>query len=330
MTPVRADAPAGALMVNQGGEATIVPILQNSATVLADRPYSPSYGQQQPGPHSFGTGTYPYQGNPNVVTSPLVYDPMDQVQQRQRLRRHQAQSGDGEQVPEDSGRSDPQRDRRVEAAQTRLLGNVPDDIESYFDLFMYVSKANNGPMGQRMYIFERDRAGGLNPYAEWRVSTGREQVELHKGRKTYTNTPEGIFKIDPDRMYTMWYSRLYDNAPMPHTMFYDMTINGRKTGLAIHAAAGASKIARLGRRDSGGCVRLSPKNARELFYKVKNTTAGMVPVFQTNERGSTDRWGHVVRDATGNLQLTDGYKALLMVENFDGSGVVGPVVAYTH
>lgn len=321
MLPARAEAPAGALTVNQGGEATIVPILQNSASSIASQPY---------GTRDYGTGTYPYLGNPNVVTSPLVYDPMDQVQQRQRMRRQQAQNEGDETVPDDAGRSDPMRDRRVQAAQTRLLDNVPDDIESYFDLFLYVSKAVGGPLGQRMYVFERDRAGGMNPYAEWRVSTGREKVEFHKDRKLFTTTPEGIFKFDPDRMYPMWYSRLYDNAPMPHTMFYDMTINGRKTGLAIHAAAGASKIARLGRRDSGGCVRLSPKNARELFYKVKNTTAGMVPVFETDQKGSTDRWGNVVRDGSGNLQLTDGYKALLMVENFDGRGIVGPVVAYTH
>jgi lipoprotein-anchoring transpeptidase ErfK/SrfK len=221
------------------------------------------------------------------------------------------------------------QDQRVDVAFTRLMQNVPDDIESYYDLFMYVSKANQQPMGQRMFIFERDANGQVVPYAEWRVSTGREQWEERNGRRTFTATPEGVFRLDPDRFHVEYYSRTYDNAPMPYAMFFDMRTRGYPTGLAIHAAASASKIARLGRRDSGGCVRLSPKNAKELFYKIKNTTSGMVPVF-AESRGSTDRWGKVARTADGNIRLTEGYKALLMIEDFDGRGVVGPVVAFTH
>jgi hypothetical protein len=184
-------------------------------------------------------------------------------------------------------------------------------------------------MGQRMFVFERDQNGQVVPYSEWRVSTGREQWETRNGRRSFTGTPEGVYRLDPDRFHVEYYSRTYDNAPMPYAMFFDMRRNGYPTGLAIHAAASASKIARLGRRDSGGCVRLSPKNAKELFYKIKNTTAGMVPVF-AEARGSTDRWGKVARDANGNIRLTEGYKALLMIEDFDGRGMIGPVVAYTH
>lgn len=223
----------------------------------------------------------------------------------------------------------PDQDERVDLAQTRLMQNVPDDIEGYYDLFMYVSKANRQPMGQRMFVFERDSNGQVVPYAEWRVSTGREQWEERNGKRSFTATPEGVFRLDPDRFHVEYYSRTYDNAPMPHAMFFDMRTRGYPTGLAIHAAASASKIARLGRRDSGGCVRLSPKNAKELFYKIKNTTSGMVPVFAENG-GSTDRWGKAARDRNGNIRLTEGYKALLMIEDFDGRDVIGPVVAFTH
>ena len=98
-----------------------------------------------------------------------------------------------------------------------------------------------------------------------------------------------------------------------------------------HAAVGKDKIRRLGRRDSAGCIRLAPKNAKELFYKIRNTTQGRVPAFAQNERGSTDRWGRAQRDEAGTLILQDGYRALLFVENYDGRDeVVGPVVAYTH
>jgi lipoprotein-anchoring transpeptidase ErfK/SrfK len=285
---------------------------------------------------------------PFVVRSPLVIEPKDYGYRVRAKPMQEAQPAPSHVSPGyEAPRSGPQRpkpdyrrpvqnepagpdqDERVDLAQTRMMQNVPDDIEGYYDLFMYVSKANRAPMGQRMFIFERDTNGQLVPYAEWRVSTGREQWEERNGRRSFTATPEGVFRLDPDRFHVEYYSRTYDNAPMPYAMFFDMRTRGYPTGLAIHAAASASKIARLGRRDSGGCVRLSPKNAKELFYKIRNTTAGMVPVF-AEAGGSTDRWGKPARDRDGNVRLTDGYKALLMIEDFDGRGLVGPVVAYTH
>jgi lipoprotein-anchoring transpeptidase ErfK/SrfK len=196
---------------------------------------------------------------------------------------------------------------------------------------MYVSKAGKGPLAQRMFVFQRDADGKITPYAEWRVSTGREKWEMHKERRVRTVTPEGIFVLDPDRFYKKYWSRSWDNAPMHYAMFYDMMTNGARSGIAIHAAVGKGKIDRLGRRDSAGCIRLSPRNAKELFYKVQNTTRGSVPVLALNDRRSTDRWGKAERDEAGNMVLQDGYRALLYVENFDGNQeTVGPVVAYTH
>ena len=216
-------------------------------------------------------------------------------------------------------------------AQKRLFGTVPDEIEPYFDLFMYVSKAKRGPLAQHMFVFQRDADGQIVPYAEWRVSTGREKFEINNNRRVRTTTPEGIFQLDPDRFHKRYWSRSWDNAPMHYAMFYDMMNNGRQTGLAIHAAIGKSKIDRLGRRDSAGCVRLAPKNAKELFFKVQTATRGRVPVLAVNERGSTDRWGRVQRDASGAMLLQDGYRAVLFVENFDGrEELSGPVVAYLN
>ncbi len=216
-------------------------------------------------------------------------------------------------------------------AQRRLFASVPDEIESYFDLFMYVSKSNRGPLAQRMFVFQRDADGRIIPYSEWRVSTGREKLELHHERKVRTNTPEGIFELDPDRMHKRYWSKMWDNAPMHYAMFYDLMNNGRQSGLAIHAAVGKSKIRRLGKRDSAGCIRLDPKHAKELFYKIQNTTRGQVPVLAMNERLSTDRWGRVLRDEAGSVLLQDGYRAVVFVENYDGrEEIVGPVVAYTN
>ncbi|CAG1013687.1 MAG: L,D-transpeptidase [Rhizobiaceae bacterium] len=82
---------------------------------------------------------------------------------------------------------------------------------------------------------------------EWKVSTAG---------KGYV-TPTGSFK--PTRMHEMWYSRKYDNAPMPHSVFFH-------GGYAVHATP---HVKRLGRPASHGCVRLHPDNAQDFFELVK-------------------------------------------------------------
>ena len=82
----------------------------------------------------------------------------------------------------------------------------------------------------------------------WDVSTGR---------KGYT-TPSGKFK--PYLLRPIHYSSKYNNAPMPHSIFFH-------GGYAIHATDAINK---LGRPASHGCIRLHPKNARWLFRLVKD------------------------------------------------------------
>jgi lipoprotein-anchoring transpeptidase ErfK/SrfK len=81
----------------------------------------------------------------------------------------------------------------------------------------------------------------------WRVSTGRAPYR----------TPRGSFR--PTRLHKMWYSRKYDNAPMPHSIFFH-------GGYAIH---GTPHIKSLGRPASHGCVRLHPANAKTLYNLVR-------------------------------------------------------------
>lgn len=83
---------------------------------------------------------------------------------------------------------------------------------------------------------------------EWNVSTGR---------KGYT-TPSGNFQ--PYLLKSMHYSSKYENAPMPHSIFFH-------GGYAIHATDAVDK---LGRPASHGCIRLSPQNAKWLFRLVKD------------------------------------------------------------
>jgi L,D-transpeptidase catalytic domain len=86
----------------------------------------------------------------------------------------------------------------------------------------------------------------------WPVSTGRPGYE----------TPSGTFK--PNRMDADHYSQEWDNAPMPHTIFFD---------LRGHAVHGFFDVKHLGLPVSHGCVRLAPPNATVLFDLVK--TQGM-------------------------------------------------------
>ncbi|HMN84953.1 MAG TPA: L,D-transpeptidase [Bauldia sp.] len=104
---------------------------------------------------------------------------------------------------------------------------------------------------------------GVQKYV-WPVSTGA---------KGYT-TPSGSFT--PFRMEAEHYSKEWDDAPMPNSVFFT------PKGHAIH---GSNATRRLGSPASHGCVRLAPQNAAALFaliqkkgmYNTKIVIADRVP-----------------------------------------------------
>ena len=96
---------------------------------------------------------------------------------------------------------------------------------------------------QRMSVL----VDGVQRY-HWPVSTGRAGYA----------TPEGSFT--PFRLEEDHYSKEWDDAPMPHSIFFT------KEGHAIH---GSLETKRLGLPASHGCVRLSPAHAATLFALVK-------------------------------------------------------------
>ncbi len=98
---------------------------------------------------------------------------------------------------------------------------------------------------QEMTVF----VDGLERYS-WKVSTGRGQYD----------TPTGTFT--PTSMNEIWYSKQWDNSPMPHAIFF-MT-----DGHAIH---GTHEVKNLGKPASHGCVRLAPENAATLYAMVEKT-----------------------------------------------------------
>jgi uncharacterized protein (TIGR02246 family) len=87
---------------------------------------------------------------------------------------------------------------------------------------------------------------GVETY-EWPVSTGKAGYSTPSG--TYTATS----------MNEIWYSKQWDNAPMPHSIFF------MKDGHAIH---GSLDVKNLGKPASHGCVRISPENAATLYALV--------------------------------------------------------------
>jgi hypothetical protein len=90
---------------------------------------------------------------------------------------------------------------------------------------------------------------GVESY-NWPVSTG----------KAGYSTPSGTFTATS--MNEIWYSKEWDNAPMPHAIFF------MKDGHAIH---GSYEVKNLGKLASHGCVRISPQNAATLYVLVAKT-----------------------------------------------------------
>jgi len=125
----------------------------------------------------------------------------------------------------------------------------------------------------------------------WPVSTGRPGYD----------TPNGVFKVN--RMDADHLSQEWDNAPMPHTMFFDL--NG-------HAIHGFFDVKHLGMAVSHGCVRLAPDHAATLFDLVSaegmnqtrvvvsgQTPAGRMPEVARRQGPVEDPAGQPMRIAPG-------------------------------
>lgn len=108
---------------------------------------------------------------------------------------------------------------------------------------IYIDKSN-----QRMTV----AVDGVKRYT-WKVSTGKFGYA----------TPSGTYR--PFRMERDHFSEEWDDAPMPHSIFF--TYRG-------HAIHGSYYTARLGRPASHGCVRLAPRNAATLYSLVTREGLG--------------------------------------------------------
>jgi hypothetical protein len=121
----------------------------------------------------------------------------------------------------------------------------------------------------------------------WPVSTGR----------TGYGTPSGSYTAF--RMEADHYSKEWDDAPMPHSIFFT------KIGHAIHGSYDTKK---LGMPASHGCVRISPAHAATLFALVKQGGLANTKVVLTgSEQVALTQRGVRVPRAQPPLDLSPGY-----------------------
>lgn len=165
--------------------------------------------------------------------------------------------------------SDPQADPDTadpDAADAETADTEPADTEPASQVLVDVDKST-----QQMTVF----VDGVERYS-WPVSTGMRGY----------STPSGSYTASS--MNKIWYSKQWDNAAMPHAIFFT------KKGHAIHAS---NETKKLGRPASHGCVRLAPKNAATLYKLVeekglKNTQvvlSGVSPGGESNVASQRQR-----------------------------------------
>ena len=154
-----------------------------------------------------------------------------------------------------------------------------------------VARPSNIPGAQTMRIYRR---GQLVRVAK--VSTGRNQFEIRgynlacqtrPAESYYSITEPGYFTFQ-ELIKSGYKSASYDDADMPNAMFYM-----RNRGIALHEEPYDNLIANLGRRASGGCTRLDPDTATNLFDHIYSTRGMQIPAL--------NRDGSPVRDARGQL-----------------------------
>ncbi len=156
-----------------------------------------------------------------------------------------------------------------------------------------VAVINKSPIGSTAQTMRVYVDGSL--LFEWKVSTGREQVEKAKSGRIYrTTTPIGYFR--PTKLEEKHYSYTW-KADMPHTVFFI-------GGIAIH---GSTHVDQLGKRASGGCVRLAPAEA-EIFYR-------LVKSVETTEIPQIGRNGKSILNMQGKPVSSPGRDVLIIVEN---------------
>lgn len=166
-----------------------------------------------------------------------------------------------------------------------------------------INKANEGSDRQTLRIYTKGKLALVTKTSTGRetyekgCSAGQEPKKDHCSNRAYwSTTPTGYF--DVDTLDEHYFSNLWQTW-MPYAVFFE-------SGIATHQAPAGTEP-NLGKRASGGCVRLHPTIAPVVFTTVKNAGTGLIPV--------VNRDGSLKKTAQGDTVRTQGYKTLVIVQN---------------
>ncbi|MGE3756472.1 MAG: L,D-transpeptidase [Pseudobdellovibrionaceae bacterium] len=168
-----------------------------------------------------------------------------------------------------------------------------------FEVVILINKSSKGSTKQSLVLYKN----GVETL-KTKVSTGREKIEKkrtlfrwHAPKKTYFSTTNtGFFGVL--WMNTLHKSKLW-GTEMPYAVFFD-------GGIAVHQAPEGTEGA-LGKRASGGCVRVSKNVASTIYSYIFHAGKGSVPQFTQT--------GEPKRDANGNIVRKSDYKTLIIVQD---------------
>lgn len=191
-------------------------------------------------------------------------------------------------------------------------------VLSQFVNVIVVNKAAKGPTAQTLRLYTNRQL-----VLTTKVSTGREDLEYvsrvkgiirrwgnTKGstESHWRHTTRGFYVMK--RVEGANYRSGESNFQMPYALFFN-----EKRGLAVHQVppdlrgGEAAGEAALGRRASGGCVRVHKNVAQDIHGAVVAADKGQIPVLDT-------RTGAPKLDASGNVVYEKGYRTLVIVEEY--------------
>jgi lipoprotein-anchoring transpeptidase ErfK/SrfK len=186
---------------------------------------------------------FPASAEPNPdVTRPQVESTPDTVPAGPNSGPAEQKSEDT--APDATGEAKPE-DSNAATGEAKPEGTDPSPDAAATETPKSTVLVNIDKASQEMTVF----VDGVELYT-WPVSTGIRGYSTPSG--TYTTSS----------MNEIWYSKQWDNAPMPHAVFFT------KKGHAIH---GTLEEKKLGKAASHGCVRLSRENAKTLYQLVEAT-----------------------------------------------------------
>lgn len=220
-------------------------------------------------------------------------------------------------------------DAKVEAAQRLMVEDTYEapagalfDEEAYFrgetllNQYVNVIVVNKAAKAQTLRLYTNRQL-----ILTTKVSTGREDLEyvspvagfLRKFGKGSTeshwrHTTRGFYTIK--RIEDANYRSGESKFQMPYAIFFN-----EKRGLAIHQVppdlkgGEAAGEAALGRRASGGCVRVHKNVVQTIHGAVVGADRGQIPVLDT-------RTGQPKLDAGGKVTYDKGYRTIVIVEEY--------------